>query len=723
MPRRALGTPPKIRARTSDYMEPNICKRRPYRLCPIGKPHLIRGVRYFAILAVICMIQFSLARIVVAATPAPPVAQTESYIGSNSFIANWNSVSGATGYRLDVSTNSSFTSFVAGYENRNVGNVISRTVTGLNASTVYHYRVRAYNGDGTSGNSNIINVNTLRATGPPVAITNPATLIASFSATLNGLVDPHGLSTTVYFQYGPTTSYGSTTSAQTKSGSTYQSISANISDLAASTTYHFRIVANNSGGTRYGGDSTFTTLTATGAPVVATNPANNIASSSARLNGTVDPHGLSASVYFQYGITTSYGQTTASQTKTGDVYQNVSADITGLTAGTTYHFRIAATNSAGTRYGLDRSFAAVPPDRSVTWQNNPTHDGYNPASPLVPPLRLKWTRNLSSNGVTSISYPVIAQGLVFITTTTSNFIETLMALDEHTGATVWSANVNGSFAFANAAYDSGKIFVVDGDGLMKAFDAATGTLLWSLNLPGQYSFTSPPTAANGIVFTGGAGIGGTAYAVDQTNGAVLWTMPVENGDHSSPAVTLASVFVSYACPQAYAFAPGTGQLLWHYSGGCEGGGGTTPVVHAAQVYVRDSFGTRTNGLVLNANTGSLIRGFNSGTPPAFVGNIALFLQGGTLRGVNAQNGQPLWTFAGDGSLSSPPLVVNRTIYIGSYSGTLFGLNMNGQQVWSTHVGAPIPYPDEGNAFLTTGLGAGDRLLIVPTQSTLVCYGN
>ena len=137
------------------------------------------------------------------ATPAAPVAQPATYIGANSFTANWSSVTGATGYRLDVATDSSFTMFVPGYQNRNVGNVMSQSVSGLNASSTYRYRVRSYNGGATSGNSNVINVTTLSATGPPVVITNPATLIASFSATLNGLVDPHGLSTTVYFQYRP----------------------------------------------------------------------------------------------------------------------------------------------------------------------------------------------------------------------------------------------------------------------------------------------------------------------------------------------------------------------------------------------------------------------------------------------------------------------------------------------------------------------------------------
>ena len=61
-------------------------------------------------------------------------------------------------------------------------------------------------------------------------------------------------------------------------------------------------------------------------------------------------------MYFQYGRTTSYGYRTPNQTKTGNNYQNVSANISGLSAHTTYHFRIVASNTAGTRYGSDRTF-------------------------------------------------------------------------------------------------------------------------------------------------------------------------------------------------------------------------------------------------------------------------------------------------------------------------------------------------------------------------------
>jgi N-acetylneuraminic acid mutarotase len=197
---------------------------------------------------------------------------------------------------------------------------------------------------------------TATATPTPAVTTNAATNVASFSATLNGSVNPRGSTTTVYFQYGTTTSYGHTTASQTKTGNTSQSVSANVTGLAASTTYHFRIVATNNGGTSFGSDRTFTALSATGPPVVTTNPATNLTTSSARLNGSLDPHGLTTTVYFKWGTTISYGHTTATQTQTGNTYRNIIANINGLTTHHTYHFRIVATNSAGTRMGSDRTF-------------------------------------------------------------------------------------------------------------------------------------------------------------------------------------------------------------------------------------------------------------------------------------------------------------------------------------------------------------------------------
>ena len=71
----------------------------------------------------------------------------------SSFLAKWKSVSGATGYRLDVSTTPSFDSYVSNYRDKDVGNTTSQVVSGLSAGTDYYYRVRSYDAAAAGSNS------------------------------------------------------------------------------------------------------------------------------------------------------------------------------------------------------------------------------------------------------------------------------------------------------------------------------------------------------------------------------------------------------------------------------------------------------------------------------------------------------------------------------------------------------------------------------------------
>ena len=91
---------------------------------------------------------------------APTVNINSSSVKQTSFDCSWTKVSGANGYRVDVSTSPDFQSFVPGYNNKDVGNVTSLTVTGLNVNTKYYVRVRAYN-PGQSASSNVASTTTL----------------------------------------------------------------------------------------------------------------------------------------------------------------------------------------------------------------------------------------------------------------------------------------------------------------------------------------------------------------------------------------------------------------------------------------------------------------------------------------------------------------------------------------------------------------------------------
>jgi uncharacterized protein (TIGR02145 family) len=101
-------------------------------------------------------------------------------------------------------------------------------------------------------------------------------------------------------------------------------------------------------------------LTTTGSgPSATTLPATNITATGATLNGIVYPNNLLTTVKFEYGTTTSYGSTaTATQSPiSGNTSVNVSADLTGLTEDTIYHFRVVAVDSSGTTYGNDVTFS------------------------------------------------------------------------------------------------------------------------------------------------------------------------------------------------------------------------------------------------------------------------------------------------------------------------------------------------------------------------------
>jgi len=97
-------------------------------------------------------------------------------------------------------------------------------------------------------------------------------------------------------------------------------------------------------------------------PTVTTGAATSVASTSAILNGTVNPNGTETTYYFQYGTTTGFGSTTATANAGAGVSDVLAeASLTGLNPSTTYYYRFTATNNAGTGYGSDLSFRTTYP--------------------------------------------------------------------------------------------------------------------------------------------------------------------------------------------------------------------------------------------------------------------------------------------------------------------------------------------------------------------------
>ena len=189
----------------------------------------------------------------------------------------------------------------------------------------------------------------------PTAVTGPVSAVGATTSTVTGTVDPGGVATTWYVEYGTSTAYGSKTASKSAgSGSAAAAVSASLSGLTQGTTYHYRVVATSTAGTSHGGDGLFTTLAV---PGVVTGSASSVSVNSATLNGTVDPNGRATTWWFEYGTSTSYGSKTAAKNAgNGTGPANVSIGIGGLKQGERYHFRLVASSDAGTTSGADSSF-------------------------------------------------------------------------------------------------------------------------------------------------------------------------------------------------------------------------------------------------------------------------------------------------------------------------------------------------------------------------------
>ena len=132
------------------------------------------------------------------------------------------------------------------------------TIGGLYEGIAYFVRAYATNSAGTSYGI----TKSFTASGQtPTATIAPATNISATSATLNGLVNPHDLLTSVSFQYGSSLVYDSTKVAIESpfTESIDMTVSANITQLKPLTLYHYRIVASNSLGSSFSSDISFTT--------------------------------------------------------------------------------------------------------------------------------------------------------------------------------------------------------------------------------------------------------------------------------------------------------------------------------------------------------------------------------------------------------------------------------------------------------------------------------
>ena len=198
------------------------------------------------------------------------------------------------------------------------------------------------------------------------------------SGTLNAEVDPDGGGniTECEFEYGEEDGNYNLGNIPCKAISSLPysaptEVSADISGLSTESTYHYRVVVSNAseGGIKYGADQAYTPHKVIG---LSTEEPSNLTETGATLNGSFIGNGEDTHYYFEWGLTTAYGNKTSeppADAGSPTSKESLSFSLTGLTPYTTYHYRIVATNRSGTSAGEDQMFTTPPGVPSILSQS------------------------------------------------------------------------------------------------------------------------------------------------------------------------------------------------------------------------------------------------------------------------------------------------------------------------------------------------------------------
>lgn len=271
-----------------------------------------------------------------AGAPAVTTANAATSINPTGFQANWTAAAGATGYRIDISKNAGFSSFVTAYHNSSAGSGTSVVITGLENSTTYYYRLRAENANGQSVSSNTISLTTLGPL-PTIPLAKPATAITASGFTANW--DAAIGATNYRIDISTSNIFASILPA-------YNDLAVagtflNVTGLTSGTTYYYRVRAENISG-ESDNSGNISALTLPVPPVI--NAATGISATGFTANWTA------ATGATKYRLDVSTVNTFATFTGTYnnlDIGNVTTIPVTGLLEGVTYYYRLRAENATG----------------------------------------------------------------------------------------------------------------------------------------------------------------------------------------------------------------------------------------------------------------------------------------------------------------------------------------------------------------------------------------
>jgi outer membrane protein assembly factor BamB len=265
------------------------------------------------------------------------------------------------------------------------------------------------------------------------------------------------------------------------------------------------------------------------------------------------------------------------------------------------------------------------------------------------------------------SAPVVVGSNVYVESATA-----VNSFNVLTGALQWSFPAVGSSLSSSVAYGNGVVYAaatISGPTSLYAIDASNGTLLWKLKIT---NFSSQPlVVTDGVVYY--SDLGRTLFAVDTSTHKVKWRFKAHS-QIGRPAIANGIVYAGSFDHKLYALSEATGAKQWSFNTRDEIF--AAPSVANGIVYVGQRSGTE---YAVDATAGTLRWKFQTGS--TFVGDAAI-ANGNVYFGsnddsvyaVNATTGKPAWTFKTGNVVVTDPVVANGVVYVTSNDKNLYALN-------------------------------------------------
>ena len=323
------------------------------------------------------------------------------------------------------------------------------------------------------------------------------------------------------------------------------------------------------------------------------------------------------------------------------------------------------------------------------------------------PTQLKGVKWTFKTGAAIVASPVIADGVVYITSLDSH----LFAIDQESGKEKWNFKSRLPIA-SSPAVSGGTVYFVSSTGALAALDAVTGKPKWvfaaeferkfeAKNLHGYPSpaqtipdawdtYISSPAVANGKVYFGSGD--GNVYAVSADAGLEIWKVQTKDVVHASPAVSNNAVYIGSWDSVLYAFDADTGQPKWTFQAGEDNtihnqvGFQSSPAVADGMVYV----GCRDGHVyALDASTGrkkwdySTNHSWVNGTPAVRNGVVYVGTSDSSrFMALDAKNGHLIWNFDAHAYVFSSAALAGDIAYVGAHNGKLYAVNTKtGKLAW------------------------------------------